>query len=331
MIKSNFVYLCCGLLGTLFSCNQSPTASKSNSTEVNEILSSKIINKTSLVVLGTIQDAGSPQIGCTKQCCASLHQNPDHTRQVSSLGLIDAVLGKTYLFDATPDITSQTQLLTNLEASGTKQIPDGIFLTHAHIGHYTGLMYLGKEALDAQEIPVYTMPRMSQYLDQNGPWSLLTSRKNIILKILVNEQPINLSEEITVTPFAVPHRDEFSETVGYTIQGPLKSALFIPDIDKWTLWNKDIIEEIKKVDYAFIDATFYDGEELNTRDIAQIPHPFIIESMAAFDVLNTENRDKVYFIHFNHTNPVINPESKATQDVLKTGYHIARRGDTFTL
>jgi len=29
----------------------------------------------------------------------------------------------------------------------------GIFLTHRHIGHYAGLMYLGKEVIGAKDLP----------------------------------------------------------------------------------------------------------------------------------------------------------------------------------
>ena len=330
MIKGIYVNACAVFICTLISCNSKTHTPTTNSLEKKQEPTINAVETTSLVVLGTVQDAGSPQIGCTKECCSGLFQNPDHNRQVSSLGLIDASLDKTYLFDATPDMVSQTHLLSQLEG-GAKQTPDGIFLTHAHIGHYTGLMYLGKEALDAQEVNVFAMPRMETFLKENGPWSLLATRKNILFKELVHEQPVVLSDNITVTPFLVPHRDEFSETVGYTIQGPRKSALFIPDIDKWSVWDKDILEEIKKVDYAFVDATFYDGEEINNRDISQIPHPFVIESMKRFSQLSKTDKAKVHFIHFNHTNPIMTPDSKAAQTVISEGYRIARRGTTVTL
>ena len=146
-----------------------------------------------------------------------------------------------------------------------------------------------------------------------------------------NERAITLTPKLKVTPFLVPHRDEYSETVGYRITGPNKSALFIPDIDKWEKWNKDILDEIKKVDYAFLDATFYSGAEINNRDISQIPHPFIIESLEKFKGLSKEERSKIVFIHFNHTNPVLNPDSKESKAVLEQGYSIGRAEDVFEL
>jgi pyrroloquinoline quinone biosynthesis protein B len=286
---------------------------------------------TSIVVLGTIQDGGSPHIGCKKDCCRDLFEHPDESRQVVALGLYDAANNKRYLFEATPDFSRQTKALKNYGAPTEREMPDGIFLTHAHIGHYTGLMYLGKEARGAKEVPVYAMPKMKTFLENNGPWSQLVSEKNIALQSLTNEDSVRLSEGISVTPLQVPHRDEFSETVGYRIAGPEKTALFIPDIDKWEKWEKDIIQEINKVDYAFLDATFYSGAEIGNRDISLIPHPFISESLEKFGTLSTTEKQKVIFIHFNHTNPVIDRNSPAAKRVLEAGFRIAEIGEVFEL
>jgi pyrroloquinoline quinone biosynthesis protein B len=286
---------------------------------------------TSLVILGNVQDAGSPQIGCKKKCCKKLFQSPDKNRKVVSLGLVDGENHKTYLFDATPDISSQIKTLTQLEKVDSSEFTDGIFLTHAHIGHYSGLIYLGKEATDAQNIPVYVMPRMEDFLSNNGPWSQLVKRENIILQKMTPNKPIHISDSISVTPILVPHRDEYSETVGYRIKGPNKSALFIPDIDKWEKWDRNIIEEIKQVDYAFLDATFYSGKEINNRDISHIPHPFVIESLQKFKNLSPSEKNKIIFIHFNHTNPLLDEESQESNYVIRQGYNIGRINDNFEM
>ena len=286
---------------------------------------------TSLVILGNVQDAGSPQIGCKKKCCKKLFENHDENRKVVSLGLIDGENQKTYLFDATPDISSQMKTITQLEGVNTSEFTDGIFLTHAHIGHYTGLMYLGKEATDAKNIPVYVMPRMKDFLSSNGPWDQLVKRKNIALQKMTPNKPIHISDSISVTPILVPHRDEYSETVGYQIRGPKKCALFIPDIDKWEKWDKDIITEIEQVDYAFLDATFYSGKEISNRDISHIPHPFVIESLKKFEGLGLSEKNKIVFIHFNHTNPLLDEESQESKYVIQQGYNIGRIHDNFEL
>lgn len=284
----------------------------------------------SIVVLGTTQDAGSPQIGCTKDCCKNLFNQPDHSRQVVSVGLFDPNKKISYLFEATPDISKQLRLLKTYSKSPT-DLPNGIFLTHAHIGHYTGLMYLGKEAMNAKQLPVYAMPKMKSFLEQNGPWSQLVTQQNILIKDLSCNQPLRLSDSLSVTPILVPHRDEYSETVGYLISGPRKKLLFIPDIDKWEKWNQDINTLIKQVDFALIDATFFDAAEINNRPISEIPHPFVIESMNRFALIPLKEKQKIHFIHFNHTNPLLNINSEASEQILKAGFKIAKQGLKFEL
>ncbi|MCW3464425.1 MBL fold metallo-hydrolase [Chitinophaga nivalis] len=285
----------------------------------------------SLIVLGNVQDGGSPHIGCTKACCRDLFRQPDPTRMVAALGVVDPDNNRSWLFDATPDLPRQMKWLQQYTAPGHPETPDGIFLTHAHIGHYAGLMYLGREALNTKAVTVYAMPGMQSFLTQNGPWSQLVSLHNIRLQPIQDGEVNTLSSHIKVTAYQVPHRDEFSETVGYRIEGPHKKVLFIPDIDKWSKWRKSITDEIKQVDYAFIDATFFDGAEINNRPIAEIPHPFVIESMALLQALPAAERAKVYFIHLNHTNPLLNPASPQTKTVLQNGFHIARFNQVLAL
>jgi pyrroloquinoline quinone biosynthesis protein B len=278
--------------------------------------------ETYLVVLGTVQDGGSPHIGCTKPCCKNLFEHPDPLRKVVSLGVVDSKQNKSWLFEATPDITTQVK---SLKKYSQTEMPDAIFVTHAHIGHYTGLMYLGKEAKNTKKQLVYAMPRMKSFLETNGPWSQLVRDSNIVLNRIEAEGGVatgNLS--FSVVPILVPHRDEFSETVGYIITGVHKSVLFIPDIDKWNKWDKDIKEMIGKVDYALIDGTFYNENELPGRDISKIPHPFVVESMELFKDLPAKEKKKIYFIHLNHTNPLLDENSTETKHVLEKGFNIAR-------
>lgn len=281
-----------------------------------------------LVVLGTAQDGGSPQIACKKECCKPLWISGE-SEAVVSLGLIDSKNQKHYLFEATPNITQQLQDLNSF-AGGTSTF-GGIFLTHAHMGHYSGLLFLGKEALGGASIPVYAMPNMRRFLQENGPWGQLITEQNITLQPLIDGTSEKISPQLSVTPLRVPHRDEYSETVGYIIKGPHKSALFIPDIDKWERWDTAIESLIKTVDYAFLDATFFDGNELPNRDMAKIPHPFVSESLARFDSLTTTEKAKVYFIHFNHTNPLLKEDSQASKEVRARGCHIARSGLVLSL
>ena len=275
-----------------------------------------------ITVLGIAQDAGYPQAGCEKANCQLYWEGKEEQRHAVSLGLIDKETGQQWMFEATPDFKYQLHQLN--KESGASEL-DGIFLTHAHIGHYTGLMHVGREVMGASEVPVYAMPRMAEYLSANGPWSQLVNYENISLQPLAHDSTITVNESLKVTPFLVPHRDEYSETVGYRIESASTKVLFIPDINKWNIWDRSIVEEISKVDYAFIDATFFDQNELPGRDISQIPHPFVEESIELFQDLPDSEKAKVVFIHFNHTNPLI-LNSMERKQVENLGYKVAYEG-----
>jgi len=284
-----------------------------------------------IIVLGTIQDAGSPHMGCEKPCCISLFENPDPNRKVVSLGLVDPLEKKYWLIEASPDFITQCRELKKTSDFEHRKSPDGIFLTHAHIGHYTGLMYLGKESYNSSSVPVFAMTRMKGFLIKNGPWSQLFKLNNIKINNINHQEEIKLSNNLSITPFLVPHRDEFSETVGFKINGPKKSVLFIPDIDKWGKWNKNLKQEIKKADLALLDGTFYDSKEVNNRNISEIPHPFIIETMALFKEENNSEKSKINFIHLNHTNPLLDTNSAAFKKVKESGFNTAKYKDIINL
>ncbi len=280
-----------------------------------------------ITVLGIAQDGGYPQAGCTAEHCLRHWRGEEEKRHVVSLGLTDQASGQNWLFEATPDFTSQLQQLQ--QASGTSNL-SGIFLTHAHMGHYAGLLQLGREAMGAKGMPVYVMPRMKKFLETNAPWSQLVTLGNIKLILMEQDQPIQLTSNLRVTPLQVPHRDEFSETVGFRVETTEKSLLFIPDIDKWPLWEKDIRAEVARVDVALLDATFYQEGDLPNRNMSEIPHPFVAETMALFSPLPAVEKRKVKFIHFNHTNPLI-LEGAERDAVKKLGFEVAAEGERIVL
>jgi pyrroloquinoline quinone biosynthesis protein B len=256
-----------------------------------------------LVVLGISQDAGIPHLNCHQGICAAVRAGTRRPEKVASLGLIDRASGRAYLFEATPDFVSQVHALTG------GRPPDGIFLTHAHIGHYTGLMYLGRESIGARAVPVFATDRLLEYLDTNGPWSQLIALGNIERRPLEYDRPLGLPGGVRVTAFRVPHRDEYSDTVGYRIDGPRRSAIFIPDIDRWEKWDRSIRDVANEVDLAFLDGTFSSPTEVN-RNIDEIPHPMMPRTRE----LLRGTRAKVWFIHLNHTNAEID-----AADVVREG------------
>ncbi|MBK9732842.1 MAG: MBL fold metallo-hydrolase [Chitinophagaceae bacterium] len=277
-----------------------------------------------IVILGNAQDGGYPHINCKKECCKKYYSGAEEKHFVSCIAVMDPVSNQRFLFDCTPDFPAQLHLLDSI--ASTENMIDGIFLTHAHIGHYTGLMYLGRESMNATNVKVYAMPEMNSFLQTNGPWSLLVQLKNIALHKLKADSTIHLNERITVTPFLVPHRHEFTETAGYKIQLQNKSVIFIPDIDKWATWNHDILQLIKENDLLLLDGTFFHDGEIAGRNMNEIPHPFIEESMKLFENLSKEEKSKIYFIHLNHTNPALINNSQAQKEVEQSGFHVARQG-----
>ena len=275
-----------------------------------------------VMVLGVAQDAGYPQMNCKKECCKAAWENSKLQKMTSCLSIIDPTTNQQWIIDATPNIKEQLQLLKS--KSGTEKI-DGVLLTHAHMGHYSGLIHFGREVMGTNNIPVFAMPKMTTFLKENGPWSQLVEIENISLRKLKSDSTFNLNKNIKVTPFLVPHRDEFSETVGYKITINEKILLFIPDIDKWEKWETNILPLIQKVDYAFLDATFYKNGELK-RDMSEIPHPFVEESMELFSNLSETDKQKVHFIHFNHTNPLLIEGSASQKEVTKKGFNLSKEG-----
>jgi pyrroloquinoline quinone biosynthesis protein B len=281
-----------------------------------------------IYILGNTQDAGLPHIGCQHPFCED-NFNVYEEHYTTSIAVVNSDLKKYILFEATPDITFQ---LNNLKRNIFDEflLPESIYITHAHIGHYTGLMYFGREALGVKDLMVRVLPRMSSFLQNNGPWSQLVDINNIKIKEINFGLRTKELANIEITPVQVPHRDEYSETAGYIIKGKNKKALFIPDIDKWEKWDRDLSQLAKEFDFLLIDATFYDSKEIN-RDISEIPHPLVTETMNLLSGLNKENRNKVYFIHMNHTNMMLDPNSDLSKLVNSKGFNIARLGQKLYL
>ncbi len=285
-------------------------------------------------VLGTAQDAGFPQIGCYCQNCLLARKSPELARLVTSLALCDLKEKKYYLLDATPDIKAQTHAIhtrLDLPLEGGKNTPEGIILTHAHLGHYTGLMFYGYESLSAYRLPVLCSLEMANFLAHNGPWSQLIQLENITLVSPPLEKSYALTSQIQVTPFNVPHRNEYSNTWGVIISGKNKKLLYIPDIQSWEVWEKSIAAEVKKADIALLDGTFFSSDELPERNQSKIGHPLLSASMQILQETVKEGGCKVYFTHLNHTNPTLNPEGEAIRKVKDRGFNLAEEGMEFFL
>lgn len=277
-----------------------------------------------VVVLGIAQDGGRPQTGCRKSCCVGRSQ-----LSPACLGIVDPVAGRRWIIDATPDITRQLALLDSAAGAETgSSVLDGVLLTHAHMGHYTGLVHLGREALAAPRIPVIARAPMLDFLAANSPWRDLIDHGHID-PVEIRDR-IDLSPSVSITAIGVPHRDELSDTVGFVVAGPTRRLLWLPDIDSWAAWDRDLLEVIESVDLAFVDGTFFDDDELE-RDMSLIPHPRVVETVGLVIGNAPHLADRVRFIHLNHTNPALDPASPERGVVVTAGMAVADEGERHSL
>ena len=268
-----------------------------------------------VVVLGTAQDGGRPHPNCWNACCKDSAKEP-----VASLG----IRGQTgwWLVDATPDFSEQVARMG--------EMPKGIFLTHAHIGHYLGLAWLGREAASSGSMPVWCGPRMAEFLRGNGPWSQLVELGQIEVRVFQSGDVISLGDGLEVIALKVPHRDEFSDTFAFLvrrIEG--QSLLYVPDIDSWGDLTPSIETLAQSCDHLLLDGTFFSADELPGRDLSEIPHPLVTSTMNLLDTV--PGRGEVRFIHFNHSNPLLQPASDAAEAVRHRGFGLAQTGDRIHL
>ena len=273
-----------------------------------------------VVVLGIAQDGGRPQAGCRGTCCV------DQPRlSPACLAIIDPVADRRFLIDATPDIGSQLALLDRIAPDvGAERVLDGVLLTHAHMGHYTGLVHLGREALALPKVCVQTSERMADFLLANSPWKELVEHGHVEIDRF--HEVIELTPSVTVRAIPVPHRDELSDTVCFVIEGPNRRVLWLPDIDGWDQWDIDIIDLIASVDVAYVDGTFFDDGELD-RDMSRIPHPRVVDTVGRVADRAPHLASRVRFVHLNHTNPALVDGASARTFVESAGLAVASEGE----
>jgi pyrroloquinoline quinone biosynthesis protein B len=320
------------------------------------------------LVLGTAQDGGLPQIGCERPCCEAARADPGRRRLVASLLIVDPGSGRRWLIDATPDLAEQVELARGhpparragaaaladaAEGAGSAvggvgavgargaggpdvladrpPLFDGLFLTHAHMGHVAGLLQLGREAYAARGVPVHGSERMVRWLGGNQPWSLLVDDGVLRPRALLPGATVALADGLSVTALAVPHRDELTDTLAYLVRGPERTLLYLPDVDAWDAWDRPLEELLADADVALVDGTFFADGELPGRSLAAIPHPFVSDTLARLREQPAALRAKVLFTHLNHSNPAADPASAAAAHVAEAGMAVAEEGQRIGL
>jgi pyrroloquinoline quinone biosynthesis protein B len=250
------------------------------------------------VLLGVAQDGGVPQAGCGCDACRRAWADPAARQLPACLGLIDRTSDRSFLIDATPAFPEQLHALQQLAPESCLA---GVLLTHAHVGHYAGLIHLGREVMGTRGLPLYATPPMAAFLRAHAPWSQLVAWGHVELRALAPGSDVRLSPGLRVQPLTVPHRDEFADTVAFIVRGPARSLLYCPDTDGWTGWEPGLRRVLAQVDVALLDGTFYAADELPGRDLGEIPHPLVPDTVAQVAGAACQ----VVLIHLNHTNPLL--------------------------
>ena len=286
-------------------------------------------------LLGTVQDGGLPHAACDCTRCAAARADPARRRRIASLAVCLPASGKVYLVDATPDVRDQLHRLRGLRDAPVGRVDrapvDGVFLTHAHLGHYLGLAFFGFEAVHTRSLPVFATAAMGSFLESNAPWAQLVRLGNIRLVEIAPGSPVGLEDGVTVTAILVPHRDEYADTVAYAITGPDRSVLYVPDTDAWTTWSPSLQERLDGVDVAVLDGTFFSPAELPGREIGEIGHPLIETTMDLLESRVADGTLQVLFTHLNHSNPALDPSGAARHSIDERGFTVADDGQVLAL
>lgn len=273
-----------------------------------------------VLVLGTAQDGGVPHAGCDCDTCRAAHHDDTRRRRVASVALVGET-GHTLVVDATPDLRSQLHRLARA-AGRDRLVPDALLITHAHVGHYLGLAFLGREAMNVRGTALWATASMAAFLRANKPWSWLVERGQVVLQELRPDVAFEF-DGVRLVPFLSPHRGEDTDTVGLEIECAARRLVYLPDADEFT---PALVERIARADVALVDGTFHDPSELPGRDLGEIPHPFVARSL---EVLASA-RGEVWFTHLNHSNALIHPDP-ARRPALPEGFGVLEDGAAFTL
>lgn len=284
----------------------------------------------SAVVLGIMQDAGLPHVGCRCARCREAFDHPERAGRAACLALVDerADPAQVWLIDATPDIGRQLNDLAyalgpHPYRADRLRPPDGILLTHGHMGHIGGLPQLGPEGMAVANLPVYASDALTAVIRDSAVWRPLMA--GLEWRPLVAGHRFELAPSLTITPLAVPHRDEWGAgTFAFLVEGPSRTLLYVPDIDIWEQWP-EARATVAAVDVALVDATFYSVAELSGRP--PVAHPFVPDTLAFFG----ESASKLVLIHINHTNPLLDEGGAERATVHRRGAAVARQGQTFSL
>jgi pyrroloquinoline quinone biosynthesis protein B len=286
-----------------------------------------------LVVLGIAQDGGLPHFGCEQPCCVQARR-AGRVLFPTALGIVDRRTDppKLLLVEATPRIEEQVALLhdtAGVHGRGRQPV-DAVLTTHAHLGHYLGLAWFGREVAGSRSIPLHASPRFCEFLRTQAPWKQLVALEQITPQPFVVGEPFAPWPGLSITALQVPHRDEFSDTMAFVLRGPNRTVLFVPDVDAWDKAPGLLDRLLDGVDIAYLDGTFFDGRELPDRNLAEIPHPLMTRTMERLADRARQRPGTLRFLHCNHSNPVLHDPALLAR-LEAAGFAVAEQGERVAL
>lgn len=283
-----------------------------------------------IIVLGIAQDGGVPHAGCLCVNCRAARSDPARRHPPVSLGILSGE--RMAMVDATDGFEEQLAMLwdrnpqSKFHEAERFPAPEAVVLTHAHVGHYAGIWQFDRSVLAARSVGVTGPPETITMLRQHEPWKAIEHEGHIRFEPGVFNVPFALLPDVDVTMYPVPHRSEWgTDTAALAIRGPKRSLLYLPDIDRWDEWDRDLGATIQEFDVVMLDGCFWVAPPREG-----VPHPPITETMERLQHL-AGGRTQIIFTHINHSNPVLTPGSDESMEVYRRGFSIAAEGDVFEL
>ncbi|MCS5531247.1 MAG: MBL fold metallo-hydrolase [Candidatus Poseidoniales archaeon] len=280
-----------------------------------------------LTLLGTGQDGGVPQAGCGCDNCSAAFENAARARFPVSLGVQD-LDGGMHLIEATRALPEQLRLWANACSLDNPVRPDSVLLTHAHLGHIEGIGQFGREAMGCQNIGLVVSDSVASVLQSRNLMQPFTriDRNNSGASPMLEQGGIRFEF------IPVPHRDDSSDTHAILIAGGKNRVLFLPDHDDWKQ-TLELVGHSKPrewfdslgLTHILLDATFWNGDELPSRDMTEVPHPTVEETISRLEDY-TDEGPEIILIHLNHTNPLNDPNSPQSRLIEVAGLSIGTRG-----
>lgn len=291
-----------------------------------------------ITFLGTASIGGVPEWDCICPNCTAARNDPARRRTRSAITVNTGA--EHILFDAGHDLKPQ------LEANGILPEPstavmnrgcslDSVFLTHGHADHTAGLAEFctGK----SYEVPVYAPPDLIRFLfgSEECPsyfGELGRLAKNYVVPVALEEGvPVVRLGDVTVEGFLVDHtmvqgdgRRYPSSTYAYEIRRKGRRVIYAPDLGSLG----GVEERVKGADVFIMDATFWWDDELTrvsgipvtSYELGHVPQVEAVVALSSMDV------GRVVFTHFNHTNPVLDPDEVYREIVENAGMVLAYDG-----